>query len=185
MQIVDFKERTVIIAEDQPEYIPVPAHQVKDPQGTTFFRVQFDADELAELNRTGGFWMSQLTFNKPFTPFMVYAKHPFPYLQPITREISAIYFKDLDQVVFYTPDGNPIITVSSDLFGQWIEVQGYDTFKFYRIKQIPKPGSLIGLDGKREMLTTLHVTYDKEVGGSKLLNNQLYYKDDNENIIKP
>jgi hypothetical protein len=182
MKFVKFKEQSCIIAENQPEYLPIPAHQVKDPEGTTFMRIQFDPEEIEQINKTGGIWMSQLTFNKPVTPFMVYAKSPFPYLQPISSELSAIYFKDINAVIFYTPDGQPIKTITHEMFGQWYPVEGFNTFSFYRIKQVVKPGIIT--NGEPEYLTHLHISYDTLTGGSKLLNNQLYYKDDDDNILE-
>jgi len=33
MKLIEFKEQTVVIAKDQPEYMPLPAHQFNDTDG--------------------------------------------------------------------------------------------------------------------------------------------------------
>lgn len=165
MQFVDFRERTVLIAEHQEEYITLPAHQVGDKDGTTFIKLQLSEEEKAYVARTGCLYMSVLTFGKNFPPLMVYAKSPFPYVQPLTSELSVIYFKDTDTVYFYTPDGQPITYQTHNDFEKWTEVIGYSTLKYYRVRKVLSK-------------IKIEITYDKKTGGLLWLNPQCYYDND-------
>lgn len=51
MKLIEFQEQTVVIAKDQPEYLPIPAHQfADDPQGRIAFCWQLSwCERLAVL----------------------------------------------------------------------------------------------------------------------------------------
>lgn len=160
MEFVDFRERTVLIAEDQPEYITLPAHQVRDNEGTTFIKMKFTDEEIEYIVKTKCAYMSVLTFNKPFPPLMVYAHNPFPYIQHLTDNLAVIYYKDTQEVIFYTPDGTFISSVAVDAVKDWTEVLGFGLFDYYRIAT--------DMFGK----VWLHLTKNRKTGLTIMLNAQ-------------
>lgn len=68
MKPIKFKEQNVTFAENQPEYIPLPAHKVNDERGEVIFCMALSWNERLKLLITGKLWCSLLTFNKPLTP---------------------------------------------------------------------------------------------------------------------
>lgn len=70
---IEFPEQTVIIAKDQPQYIPLPAYQYeRDRTGTVVFCWQLSEEELAELIRNNGvLYHTVQTFNRPLQPTML------------------------------------------------------------------------------------------------------------------
>lgn len=66
MKPIAFKEQNVVYAENQPEYIPLPAH--KDPDGTVTSCWKLSWPERIKLFFTGRFYWRQLTFNRPLQP---------------------------------------------------------------------------------------------------------------------
>ena len=71
MKPIKFEGHNVVYAENQKEYNPLPAH--RDENGVVTTCWQLDAEDLAEINRTGKIWLSQMTFNKPLQPVNMYA----------------------------------------------------------------------------------------------------------------
>ncbi len=53
-------------AEDQPEYLPLPAHRQPDGTVTTRWRLSFK--EWLQLLWTGDLWLQVLTYNHPLQP---------------------------------------------------------------------------------------------------------------------
>lgn len=68
MQPVKFKEQNIVFAENQPEYIPLPAHRVEGERGEVIFCEKLSFSERVRVLITGKIWVSLLTFNKPLTP---------------------------------------------------------------------------------------------------------------------
>lgn len=68
MEPVKFKGCNTTFAADQPEYIPLPAHNSKDTHGviTTCWKMSFGERLLALLR--GHIFLQQLTFNQPLQP---------------------------------------------------------------------------------------------------------------------
>lgn len=93
MQPVEFPQQTVVLAKDQPEYIPLPVYvlpgekTIKDEAGnitgteavayemTACF--QLDPEEIAEINATGKLWFTQCVFGNPFQPVRLSTRNPF------------------------------------------------------------------------------------------------------------
>lgn len=72
MKLIEFKEQTVIIAKDQPEYLPLPAHRIADdPQGRIVFCWSMTWWERLRCLFTGKLWHQVLTFNQPLQPQML------------------------------------------------------------------------------------------------------------------
>lgn len=64
----------VIIAKDQPEYLPLPAIVLED--GTVITRWHFSLWERLRLLLFGDLWLSVLTFNHPLQPVRLETKCP-------------------------------------------------------------------------------------------------------------
>ena len=74
MKPVKFKEQNVTFAENQPEYIPLPAHKVDEPEGRVISCWQLSFKERIKMLFSGKLWVTLSSFNKPLTPsnFTVY-----------------------------------------------------------------------------------------------------------------
>ena len=68
MKPLDFKEKNVDIAKDQPEYITLPAHRKKGDEGEIIFCMGLSFWERVQLLFTGKLWCCLLTFNKHLQP---------------------------------------------------------------------------------------------------------------------
>ena len=72
MRQKEFKEVNVIYGENQPEYIPLPAHRTGD--GQAVFCFELDEEERKRITETGELWVSMLTFNQPLQPILITTK---------------------------------------------------------------------------------------------------------------
>jgi len=68
MKSIKFKEQNVVFAEDQPEYLPLPAFKDKNNNGIVVFCEYLTFLERVRVLFTGKIWVSMMTFNKPLTP---------------------------------------------------------------------------------------------------------------------
>jgi len=68
MKPIKFKEQNVIFAKDQPQYLPLPAFKVNEPEGRVIFCMGLSFSERIRLLFTGRMWCSLMMFNKPLTP---------------------------------------------------------------------------------------------------------------------
>ena len=68
MKPIKFKEHNCIYAENQPEYIPLPAYKFNDDRGEVVFCMKLSLLERLTILFTGKLWCSLLTFGKPLTP---------------------------------------------------------------------------------------------------------------------
>lgn len=79
-KLIEFPEQTVVIAKDQPEYLPMPAHRLppeEDPTGRVTCCWEFSPEELLAIAANGGrVWQSILTFNDPLQPQMLSVEKP-------------------------------------------------------------------------------------------------------------
>ena len=66
MEIVDFKEKNIVIAKDQPPYLPLPAYRTKDGEVTSCWGLNFR--ERIKLLFTGRIYFTLLTFNQKIQP---------------------------------------------------------------------------------------------------------------------
>lgn len=74
MKPIKFKEQNVTFAENQPEYLPLPALKNVNPDGTTAgmgeviscWKLSFK--ERIKILFTGKLWVSLAMFGKPLTP---------------------------------------------------------------------------------------------------------------------
>lgn len=77
MKLIEFPERTVTIAENQPEYMPLPAYKFNDTQGRIACCWQLSLKERFKILFTGIIWHQVLTFNKPLQPQLLTVDKPF------------------------------------------------------------------------------------------------------------
>lgn len=68
MKLVEFPEQTIIIAKDQPEYLPLPAHIEFDQYGTVTCCWELTLWERIKLLFSGRIWHQILAFRQPLQP---------------------------------------------------------------------------------------------------------------------
>lgn len=77
MELVSFPEQTDVIAKDQPQYRPLPAHVVNgDPEGRITCCWQLSWRERLKVLWTGLIWHQVLTFNSPLQPQLLLVDKP-------------------------------------------------------------------------------------------------------------
>jgi hypothetical protein len=76
MKAIEFEEQTIIIAKDQPEYFPLPAHLTNNDEGQVIFCWKLSWREKLTLLFTGKLWHSVLTFNSPLQPQLITIEKP-------------------------------------------------------------------------------------------------------------
>jgi hypothetical protein len=77
MKPIEFAEQTVIIAKDQPEYMPLPAHIAGDKQGTLTFAWRLTWYERLAILFSGVIWQQTLTFGSPLQPQLLTVEKPY------------------------------------------------------------------------------------------------------------
>lgn len=78
MKLIQFPEQTVIIAEHQPEYLPLAAFQyANDPTGRIVCCWQLTWKERFRLLITGKLWHTVLDFHQPLQPQHIGLEKPF------------------------------------------------------------------------------------------------------------
>lgn len=73
MNAIEFLEQTCIIAKDQPQYLPLPAHI---DNGRVTFCWKFNWKERVKLLLNGKLWHTVLTFNKPLQSQLLQVDKP-------------------------------------------------------------------------------------------------------------
>ena len=68
MKPIKFKEQNVTYAENQSEYLPLPAFKVEGGKGEVISCWQLSITERLRILFTGKLWVCLLSFNKPLTP---------------------------------------------------------------------------------------------------------------------
>jgi hypothetical protein len=93
MQPVDFPQRTHILGEGQPQYVPLPVHIDQNSDATPMtFCCEVSDEEIAEIVATKKIWFTKSTFGKPFQPVYLTTKNPFDALakSPIRDLVPAL-----------------------------------------------------------------------------------------------
>ena len=67
MKTIEFKEQNTIIAEKQPEYLPIPAYYNKK-RGSMTMCLKLNENELNRVKATGEVWLQIITSNRPMQP---------------------------------------------------------------------------------------------------------------------
>jgi hypothetical protein len=69
-----FPQANLLLGDDQPEYLLLPAHRAADGVFTTCW--ELDDQELEVVLKTKRIWSQQLTFGGPFQPQIILANEP-------------------------------------------------------------------------------------------------------------
>jgi len=75
MKAIEFPEHNMVLAKDQPEYLPLPVFRAPDGLVVSCYRLTWR--ERLKLLFTGRFWLQQLTFNQPLQPQCPTVDYPF------------------------------------------------------------------------------------------------------------
>ena len=75
MKLIEFPEQNVVIAKNQPEYLPMPAYKTKD--GRVICCWKLSIKERLRLLFSGKLWHHILTFNYPLQPQALDLQYPF------------------------------------------------------------------------------------------------------------
>lgn len=77
LQLVTFPEVNQVIAKDQPEYLPLPAHRrANSPEGEIVFCWALSWPQRLKVLLTGKLWHSVWTFNNSLQPQRVEVDKP-------------------------------------------------------------------------------------------------------------
>jgi hypothetical protein len=76
MKPIDFQGTNVIVAENQPPYLPLPGVFVGGPVGVLLCCWELNEEELEEIIRTRRIYNSIMTFNQPLQPHCISADRP-------------------------------------------------------------------------------------------------------------
>lgn len=76
MKPIEFDEQTAILAKDQPQYLPLPAHYVGNGHGDLIFCWQLSWRERVKLLFTGKLWHTVKTFNQHLQPQLLQVDKP-------------------------------------------------------------------------------------------------------------
>lgn len=63
----EFDEATIRVAEDQPEYVTIPARYDSN-EGSLTYCLDLTDEEVTKLLVTRRLWVTQLTFGEPMQP---------------------------------------------------------------------------------------------------------------------
>lgn len=78
MTPIPFKEQTVTIAENQPQYLPFPAHRFRDDaNGRIAACWKLSFIERIKVLLTGVVWQQVMTFGKPLQPQLLSIDKPY------------------------------------------------------------------------------------------------------------
>lgn len=76
MKPVQFDQATHTLAEDQPEYLPLPVHVGAEPDYELTSCWELEPHELETIARTGRIYVTQLTFGQLLQPQRVSVDPP-------------------------------------------------------------------------------------------------------------
>lgn len=69
MKPMEFPQQTMVLAKDQPEYIPLPVfYDSQGPEGIAISCFKLSWRERIKILFTGRLWIQQLTFHRGFSP---------------------------------------------------------------------------------------------------------------------
>jgi len=74
--LVEFPEQTCVIAKNQAEYLPLPAHRFGDDEGRIACCWKLTLLERIKILFTGRIWHQVLTFNDPLQPQLLTVEKP-------------------------------------------------------------------------------------------------------------
>ena len=74
MKAIKFEECNVVYAQNQDEYLPLPAHRTENGDITVCFKFSFD--EIIKFIKTEKLYLQILTFNNPLQPIKMSVEKP-------------------------------------------------------------------------------------------------------------
>ncbi len=74
MKPIKFPESNITYAENQPEYLPLPAFKNDSPQGEVVSCWKLSFTERLRILFKGELWLMLMAFNKPLTPSFMTTK---------------------------------------------------------------------------------------------------------------
>lgn len=79
MNLIKFPEVNIVYAENQPEYLPLPAFKYYDKEGTIVCCWKLTPEEIKKVSETGEIWHNILTFGNDLQPQLLSTDKPeFP-----------------------------------------------------------------------------------------------------------
>ena len=93
MKPIKFKEQNCTFAENQPEYVPLPAFRADTKEGEVISCWQLSFRERLRILFTGKLWVMLMTFNKPLTPSLFTTKKS-DIIQSEADQSDAYYNRD-------------------------------------------------------------------------------------------
>jgi len=91
MKPIKFPEQNIVYAENQPEYLPLPAFKNDSAQGEVISCWQLDWKERLRILWSGKLWVSLMSFNKPLTPSFFSTKKADVLITPKTKSEKFLY----------------------------------------------------------------------------------------------
>lgn len=76
MKPIGFPEQTLVMAENQPAYTPLPVHRFDDAEGRLCCCWSLSWRERFRVLFTGLIWHQMLTFNQPLQPQLLTTEKP-------------------------------------------------------------------------------------------------------------
>lgn len=70
MKPIKFPGHNIVLAEDQPEYQPLPVHRQGNAEGKCVYVWELTDEEIETLKQTKKLYLKQLTFNQLFQPIL-------------------------------------------------------------------------------------------------------------------
>lgn len=88
MTFHEFEQQNAVLAENQPEYHPLPVNiNPAQPEHPFTFCIHFEPKDLENIFNNGGFaYFTQLTFGKNFQPVSFSTEIPWDFISPLTKE---------------------------------------------------------------------------------------------------
>lgn len=71
MKPVEFEHQNTVLAKDQPQYEPLPAHRTDDRESAVTSCWELDDADLEMIAKNRRIYVTQLTFRHPLQPLMV------------------------------------------------------------------------------------------------------------------
>lgn len=82
MELVEFPEHNMVIAKDQRQYRPMPAHLAPDGVVTCCWKLT--PEEIDRVVETGVLWHQIMTFGAPLQPQLLLVDSPWCAMSPAT-----------------------------------------------------------------------------------------------------
>ncbi len=82
MKPTKFKDQNIVFAENQPEYLPLPALRIEGNEGHVISCWKMTFKERIKVLFTGVIWLDLMSFNRPLTPSFMAVNRKEVYIKP-------------------------------------------------------------------------------------------------------